>query len=74
MKTCNLSLLSIPETEENGLKRPTPLSESYTGNTKKTGFFLLTHIFSFFEPVSAALLLLEMVAIVPGLRFSSRLF
>ena len=28
----NLSLLSIPDTEKNALKRPEPLSESYTGN------------------------------------------
>ena len=32
-KNCNLSLLSIPETEKNAFKRPEPPSESYTGNT-----------------------------------------
>ena len=48
---------------ENGLKRPKPLSESYTGNTKKSGTFLNIMSPSFFEPVSAAVLLQEMVVI-----------
>ena len=42
LKTCNLSLLSVPEAEKNGLKRPKPLSESYTGNSKK--FFVYSYI------------------------------
>ena len=37
LKTCNLSPLSIAETEKNALKRPKPLSLSYTGNTEKSG-------------------------------------
>ena len=32
-KTCNSSLLSIPEAEKYALKRPDPLSESYKGKT-----------------------------------------
>ena len=40
MKTCNLSLLLIPETEKNALSRPEPLSESYTENTYKPGIFV----------------------------------
>ena len=46
-KTCNLSLLSIPETEQIALKRPEPLLESYTGKTYKSEI-LLNHTFSFF--------------------------
>ena len=34
-KTCNLSLLSIPEAEKYALKRPDPLSEKYKGKTLK---------------------------------------
>ena len=37
LKTCNLLLLLIPDTEKNSLKRPKPLSQSYTGNIKKSG-------------------------------------
>ena len=61
-KTCNLSLLSIPETEKYALKRPDPLSESYKGKILKSGIFVKIIIPAFFEPVSAALLLLETVA------------
>ena len=38
--TCNLSLLSIPQTEKYALKRPDPLSESYKGNTLKSEIFV----------------------------------
>ena len=46
-KTCNPSLLSIPETEKYALKRPDPLSESYKGKTLKSGNFCKTRISSF---------------------------
>ena len=46
-KTCNLSLLSIPETEKYALKRPDPPSESYKGKTLKSGNFRNNHISSF---------------------------
>ena len=47
-KTCNFSLLSIPETEEKyALKRPDPLSESYKGKTLKSGNYCKNHISSF---------------------------
>ena len=55
LKTCNLSVLSIPETEKNALKRPKQLSESYSENTVVS---LFIHFSAFFEPVSAALLVL----------------
>ena len=62
-KTCNLSLLSISETEKYALKRPDPLSESYKGKSLKSGNFCKIHIFSFLEPVSEALFLLETAVI-----------
>ena len=62
-KTCNLSLLSISETEKNALKRPDPLSESYKGKTFKSLIFLKIIFPPFFEPVLAALLLLETAVI-----------
>ena len=64
-KTCNVSLLSIPETEKNALKRPEPLSESYTGTPKNPEIFAKIISTAFFDPVSAALLLLETAVIPP---------
>ena len=51
-KTCNLLLLSIPETKKNVFKRPEPLLESYTGNTEKSGSFCKIISPAFFETVS----------------------
>ena len=65
LKSCNLLILSIPETEKNALKRPEPLSESYTGNTQKSGLISKITFPPFFAPVSAALLLLETAVIAP---------
>ena len=54
MKTCILSLLSIPETEKNALKRPEPHSERYTGTLrKKSGKFCNFIYPALFEPVAA---------------------
>ena len=63
----NLSPLSIPETEENALKRSQSLSESHTENTKKSGSFCKFISPAVFEPVSAAQLLVlkrQLLAIV----------
>ena len=46
--------MPITETEKNGLKCPKPLSESYTGNTKKSGNICKIISPSFFELLSAA--------------------
>ena len=53
--------------DSNALKRPEPLSESYTENTKKSGNFCKFRIPAFFEPVSAARSLLETSVIAPVL-------
>ena len=55
-KTCNLSLLSISETEKYALKRPDPLSESYKGKTLKSGIFCKIHIFSFLRACFSSLI------------------
>ena len=55
--------MSILETEKYALKRPDPLSESYKGKTLKSGNFCKIIFPAFFEPVSAALLLLETAVI-----------
>ena len=65
LRICNISLLSIPGTEKNALKRPKPLSKSYTGKTKKSGIICKFIFPPLFEPVSAALLLLETAVIAP---------
>ena len=55
-KTCNLSLLSISETEKYALKRPDPLSESYKGKTLKSGNFCKFHIISFLRACFSSLI------------------
>ena len=62
---CALSNLSLPVHSNDGLKRPKPLLESYIGTTKKSGIFCKFVSPFFFETVSAAALLLELVVIVP---------
>ena len=63
-KTCNLSLLSIPDTEKNAFKRSELLSESYIGNNQEPGNCI--SIFpAFVDHVSAALLLLATAAVAP---------
>ena len=52
--------------EGNALKRPEPLSESYTANNHKSHNFCKFKYPAFFEPVSAVLLLLETAVIDPG--------
>ena len=64
-KTCNLSLLSIPETE----KKCSQTSRANIGKLHRKRLkirkFLGNQSPSFFEPVLAALLLLETVRIAP---------
>ena len=55
-QTCNLSLLSISETEKYALKRPDPLSESYKGKTLKSGNFCKFHIISFLTACFSSLI------------------
>ena len=55
-KICNLSLLSISETEKYALKRPDPLSESYKGKTLKSGNLCKIHIFSFLRACFSSLI------------------
>ena len=55
-KTCNLSLLSISETEKYALKRPDPLSESYKGKILNSGNFCEFHIFSFLRDCFSSLI------------------
>ena len=51
--------------KKNAPKRPEPLSESYTGNTWKSGNFRKIISPAIFEPLSAASLLLETAVIAP---------
>ena len=55
-KTCNLSLLSISETEECALKCPEPLSEIYQGKTLKSGTFCEIHNSSFLRECLSSLI------------------
>ena len=49
--------------EKYALKRPDPLSESYKGKTLKSEVYVRIIFPAFFDPVSAALLLLETAVI-----------
>ena len=68
-KTCNLSLLSVPETEKYALKCPDPLSESYKGNLLKSGNFWYNHISSFLWACFSSLITDEMLIFVDFLSY-----